>query len=90
MRGDYFAILSLEPGQRVGFSTFLETESATKMRQVVKGSVMCLDSDRWLVTLDRTLEELSLLRRRAEAVSHISHNMRSSLTSVRGFTESVH
>ena len=74
-------------GDRIPFSTMLETESATHMRQMMHGSMRKLEEGLWLLTLERTIDELMLLRRRAEAVSQIAHNMRSSLTSVRGFTE---
>ncbi len=74
-------------GERAPFSSMLDTESASRMHQVVRGSLVRLDENRCLLSLERSIDELSLLRRRAEAVSHIAHNMRSSLTSVRGFTE---
>ncbi|MCD6498033.1 MAG: HAMP domain-containing histidine kinase [Deltaproteobacteria bacterium] len=74
------------PSQR--FRAILAREANSKSRQVVSGQLRLLTgSNLILLSLEHSLSEFGILRRRSEAVSDLAHNVRSSLTTIAGFGE---
>ena len=80
-------ILESSPERATAFQVLLHPNGEDSEAIMLNGWFVPLHDGHYVVRLHASRTELEVLSRRVEAVSGLTHNMRSSLTAIRGFTE---